>query len=149
MIKEIERKFLVDETKLPPNLVWVLVQQGYLSLKPQVRIRLWGGEGEITIKSQGTLSRDEWGYRIPAPEAEELLRLCDQRLIKKERTLIKTRGKEWVVDRFLDPQAGLITAEIELETEEESIELPPWVTKEVTNDEKYLNVNLIRPLGST
>ncbi|SVE54772.1 uncharacterized protein METZ01_LOCUS507626, partial [marine metagenome] len=37
---------------------------------------------------------------------------------------------------------GLWIAEIELEFEEESFDVPKWVLEEVTGDEKYYNSNL-------
>ena len=33
-------------------------------------------------------------------------------------------------------------AEIELQNEDEHFELPPWVTEEVTDDDRYYNANL-------
>jgi len=37
----------------------------------------------------------------------------------------------------------LVVAELELDTEDQHIELPDWVGKEVTLDPNYLNSNLI------
>jgi adenylate cyclase len=50
----------------------------------------------------------------------------------------------WEVDEFLQENAGLIVAEVELGSEEERIELPPWVGEEVSHDSRYLNVNLMK-----
>jgi len=36
----------------------------------------------------------------------------------------------------------LIVAEIELSDEDEEFEKPVWLTKEVTDDQRYLNSNL-------
>jgi adenylate cyclase len=33
-------------------------------------------------------------------------------------------------------------AEVELESEDEAVMLPPWVTKEVSGDKRYFNANL-------
>lgn len=143
-MKEIERKFLVDAEKLPKNLGWKLVRQGYLSFEPQVRVRIWDEKNELTIKSAGTLVRDEWNYPIPAEDAEALMKLCNEHIIEKERALIDFEGKEWCVDRFHGKNKGLITAEIELESENEKFTLPNWISQEVTGDERYLNINLVR-----
>jgi adenylate cyclase len=39
---------------------------------------------------------------------------------------------------------GLIVAEIELGSEDEAFELPSWAEKEVSDDPRYYNVNLIK-----
>lgn len=144
MKKEIERKFLVNHAKLPTILNWELVKQGYLSFDPQVRVRVWRGGGALTIKSKGTKIRDEWEYKIPIADADGLLGLCGQYVIEKDRSLVWVANKEWSIDRFHGKHEGLVTAEVELERENESVELPAWVKQEVTGDEQYLNINLVR-----
>lgn len=143
-MKEIERKFLVDEKKLPKDLVWESVKQGYLSFEPQVRIRIWRGTADITVKSHGTVVRDEFKYDISLEDAEEMMKICDSRVILKDRALPIIDGKEWTVDRFYGANEGLVTAEIELTSESESVSIPEWITKEVSGDERYLNINLAR-----
>jgi len=64
MSKEIERKFLVDKSKIPEG-EWFSVKQGYLNFIPQVRVRVSPNKSDITIKSDGMLTRDEWVYQIP------------------------------------------------------------------------------------
>jgi CYTH domain-containing protein len=42
----------------------------------------------------------------------------------------------------------LLLAEIELDSEDEKFILPPWVTKEVTGDDRYYNSNLaVKPFS--
>ena len=48
----------------------------------------------------------------------------------------------WEVDEFLGENAGLVVAEIELESEDEVFELPSWIGDEVTSDARYYNSNL-------
>ncbi len=145
MGKEIERKFLVDVAKLPPNLDWQPLKQGYLAFEPcQVRVRISRGVGTLTIKSAGALVRDEWEYVIPPANVEKLLPFCGHYIIEKERVYIELDEKTWSIDRYLKKHAGLVTAEIELDHEDEEIRLPPWITREVTGDESYLNMNLAR-----
>jgi adenylate cyclase len=77
-------------------------------------------------------------------DAEEMLtNLCQKPLIDKKRYLIKHEGHLWEVDVFEGENKGLIVAEIELESEDEAFTLPKWVTKEVTEDKRYANSNLI------
>jgi len=54
------------------------------------------------------------------------------------------RGKNlWEVDEFEGENKGLIVAEIELESEDESFEIPAWIGNEVTHDPRYYNSSLI------
>lgn len=144
---EIEKKFLVKRDlwdKVKPN--GKLYKQGYLlrSKEKTVRVRLIEGEsGYITIKGKTTgFSRPEYEYAIPEKDAAELLkRFCDA-IVSKHRFEIEVKGKLWEVDEFLDDNEGLIIAELELDDEKETFELPGWVDKEVTDDERYYNSQL-------
>ena len=63
-------------------------------------------------------------------------------LISKTRYRLPHRGLVWEVDVFAGDNAGLIVAEVELDSEQQAIDLPAWVREEVTHDPRYLNVNL-------
>ena len=99
----------------------------------------------ITIKGisqQGGMSRFEWENEIPLDEAQELLKLCEKGKIEKTRFEIKS-GKHIIeVDEFYGENEGLIMAEIELTSEEETFERPEWLGEEVTNDTRYYNAYL-------
>lgn len=56
---------------------------------------------------------------------------------------IQFSGKLWEVDVFITPMEGLILAEIELSDEQETFELPNWVTEEVTGNPTYYNANML------
>lgn len=149
MGKEIERKFLVDLTKLDiaKYTNWTTnIKQGYLSedIERTIRIRTDDKKAFITIKG-GTqnITRSEFEYEIPFEDAEELLKMCNKTIIK-ERTIIKYNKRYWSIDVFRGDNEGLVVAEIELKSEKEKFALPPWVTQEVSNDSKYLNVQLLR-----
>ncbi|MEC8434283.1 MAG: hypothetical protein VXZ27_00440, partial [SAR324 cluster bacterium] len=45
-------------------------------------------------------------------------------------------------DEFHGDNAGLVVAEIELENEEQPFAKPPWLGEEVSQDPRYLNINL-------
>ncbi len=150
---EIERKFLIDETKLPTLQNGYTIKQGYIQTidHTTVRIRVRGQEAFLTIKgkSQGA-SRLEFEYPIPLNDAEEMLtNLCHASRVEKTRYLIEYEGHTWEVDIFEGSNKGLMIAEIELESEKEVFSLPEWVTKEVTEDVRYFNANLVeRPYTS-
>ncbi|WP_269224226.1 CYTH domain-containing protein [Flavobacterium sp. IMCC34518] len=145
---EIERKFLVTskafkEVAFNQNRI----KQGYLSSIPErtVRVRVKGNKGFLTIKgisNESGMSRFEWEKEIPVDEAEKLLLLCEKGVIDKTRFEIKTGHHIFEVDEFYGENEGLIMAEIELQSEEESFEKPIWLGEEVTNDNRYYNAFL-------
>lgn len=147
MAIEIERKFLVDENKLSGLnfLSAEKISQGYLSREPTVRVRLTDKRTCLTIKSATTgITRQEFEYEIPSADAEQLLELCGQEVIKKIRRKIFHGGHTWEVDFFAGRHDGLIIAEVELESPDEIVELPDWVTREVSDDPRYFNSNLVK-----
>lgn len=151
MGKEIERKFLIhqpkwDKLKKPKGK---LLRQGYL-LTDQIktiRVRATESNGFLTIKGQTVgATRLEYEYEIPVSEATELLDNFSVSELSKTRYEIEFNGKLWEVDVFAGDNDGLIVAEIELESEDEIFDLPDWIAKEVTEDERYYNSNLtVRP----
>jgi len=147
MAKEIERKFLVDPEKLPPLKNPHTIKQGYIpgSLTATVRIRISDDDAYLTIKGRATgLTRSEFEYPIPLPDAQEMLEeLCNGDVIKKKRYLFPYEGHLWEIDIFEGSNEGLIIAEIELSDENETFTKPEWITKEVSYDPKYRNSNLI------
>lgn len=148
MAQEIERKFLVGNDSWRSGASGIRFRQGYLSTDPQrtVRVRLEGDRGVLTIKglSRG-LSRAEFEYPIPAAEAAILLdTLCLRPLIEKTRYRVEHGGHLWEIDEFSGDNAGLVLAEVELSSEDEQVELPPWAGPEVSTDPRYYNANLVR-----
>jgi len=147
MAQEIERKFLVLNNDYKNGIDGVLYRQGYLCISPKrtIRVRTVGNTGYITIKglSKGA-ARSEFEYSIPKNDAEKLFLLCETPLIEKYRYFVPYKGNTWEVDEFLGENNGLVIAEIELESETQTFELPPWVGAEVTSDPRYYNSNLVR-----
>ena len=148
MATEIERKFLVKGDEWRTLATGIFYRQGYLSTKKDcsVRVRLVGDRGYLTIKglTQG-FSRAEYEYVIPAEDARYMLdKLCVRPLIEKTRYKIDYAGLTWEVDEFAGENQGLIIAEVELPEENHQIELPNWIDKEVSDDPRYYNVNLIQ-----
>ncbi len=147
MAVEIERKFLVDKRKLHA-LTFTSeekIAQGYLSFSPTVRVRLKDNRGFLTVKSSTVgISRQEFEYEIPAEDAEQLLKLCGRFVLKKYRRKLEYGGHVWEVDFFAGRHAGLVLAEVELNASDESVDLPDWVSREVSGDARYFNSNLVR-----
>jgi adenylate cyclase len=147
MPKEIERKYLVNKEK------WAkthkpkgqLYRQGYILTEPTktIRVRLTETKGFLTIKGLSVgATRPEYEYEIPVQHAQELLDNFTVSELSKIRYKINFKGKIWEVDEFLGTNVGLLIAEIELKSEDETYELPDWVGEEVTGDDKYYNSSL-------
>lgn len=147
MATEIERKFLVDKSKMRA-LKFIdeqKISQGYLSRDPTVRVRLTDSRAWLTIKSSTRgISRQEFEYEIPTADAEALLKLCGRDVLKKYRRKIFYGGHLWEIDFFAGRHAGLILAEVELSAPDEPVDLPDWITKEVSGDSRYFNSNLVK-----
>jgi len=147
MGKEIERKFLVKGDSWRGLAEGKHYRQGYLSTVKErtVRVRTAGDKGYITVKGITTgASRSEYEYEIPTNDANEMLdKLCERPLIEKTRYRIPKDGLAWEVDEFEGDNRGLITAEVELKDEKQSVQLPDWIDKEVTDDPRYFNANLV------
>jgi adenylate cyclase len=142
---EIERKYLVCNDKWRSLGVPVRYSQGYFigDSEKTVRVRVAGENGFLTIKGISIgFSRKEFEYRIPLNDANELLLMCSIPLIGKYRTKILYEDKIWEVDEFEGDNKGLILAEIELKSEDETFSIPPWIGREVTGDIRYYNFHL-------
>lgn len=150
MSLEIERKFLVDAEKISAlNLSGgEKISQGYLSIEPArtVRVRVKKNRGFLTIKTANVgIVRSEFEYEIPLADAQELLKICAPNILSKVRHKIEHAGKIWEVDIFEGKHAGLILAEVEMDTPEEFIELPDWLGEEVSENPRYFNSKLCCP----
>ncbi|PTT87361.1 adenylate cyclase [Pelomonas sp. HMWF004] len=143
---EIERKFLVTgEAWRQPAERQTRFSQGYLSRDPArtVRVRIAGERAFLTVKGATTgASRAEFEYEVPLADARQLLTLCDGPLVDKVRHLCVHEGMTWEVDEFLGANAGLVVAEIELQSEAQAFAQPAWLGAEVTGDARYVNANL-------
>ena len=148
MATEIEHKYLVKTelwNKVTPGKS-VQIKQAYLLTDPDktVRIRTAGEKGFVTIKGRTKgASRLEFEYEIPLADANELLNKFCTNIINKTRYYVKYENKTWEVDVFEGSNAGLIVAEIELESTDQSFKKPDWVREEVTSDFRYFNSALI------
>ena len=145
---EIERKFLVrsDGFKTQTSKKSRIIQ-GFLNTHPErtVRIRISGDQAFLTIKgksSKNGLTRFEWEKEIPVVEAEELMKLCEPGIIEKSRYLLEIKNHTFEIDEFHGDNQGLIVAEIELQSENDTFDKPEWLGEEVTGDVRYYNSQL-------
>lgn len=149
MGQEIERKYLITGEFKSKAIKSLQIKQGYLSSIPErtVRVRIQDNQGFLTIKGsnkKNSISRFEWEKEITKEEANELIQLCEVGIIDKIRYIVPFGDKIIEVDEFYGENEGLILAEIELDDENETIEKPDWLGKEVTDDPRYYNSMLMK-----
>jgi adenylate cyclase len=155
---EIERKFLVagDAWRVAAHAV-VPMTQGYLNdqdamdeavhgraaQRASVRVRIAGDQAFLNLKSRELGgSRQEFDYAIPVADAQALMALCVGGTIDKRRHLVRHGTHLWEIDEFLGDNAGLVVAEIELDSVDEGFERPGWLSAEVTGLARYYNLAL-------
>ena len=157
---EIERKYLVTSDCYKELAVARYhIRQGYISREKTgtVRVRITDDKAYLTIKGKpaaGHFARYEWEKEIDVQEAEELMKLCQGTVIDKTRWIVPAETGDnlqltvdnlqliWEVDEFHGQHEGLVVAEIELECEEQSFEIPDFIGDEVTHDPRYYNANM-------
>ena len=145
---EIERKFLVrndDYKRQAYNSSRIC--QGYICSGHgrTVRVRIRDQHGYLTIKGPSNhdgISRYEFEKEITLDEAQHLMQLCEPGRIDKTRYLVKSGNHIFEVDEFYGDNEGLVMAEVELHSEDESFEKPDFIGKEVTGDRRYYNGHL-------
>lgn len=157
---EIERKYLVtSDCYRELAVARYHIRQGYISREKTgtVRVRITDDKAYLTIKGKpaaGHFARYEWEKEIDVQEAEELMKLCQGTVIDKTRWIVPAETVDnlqltvdnlqliWEVDEFHGKHEGLVVAEIELDNEEQSFEIPDFIGDEVTHDPRYYNANM-------
>lgn len=145
---EIERKFLV--TSLPDDLEafpYRTIEQGYLCTDPVIRIRRDNNKYELTYKSKGFMSRQEYNLPLTEESYSHLLSKVDGRLIRKTRYMIPLENSLTIeLDIFDGDLAPLILAEVEFQDEASALSFTPpaWFGEDVTFSGKYHNSSLSR-----
>jgi adenylate cyclase len=148
MGKEIERKFLIRGDAWRSQAKGMFYRQGYLNSAKErtVRIRTIDDKAFLTIKGLTVgATRSEYEYEIPPADCNAMLDvLAEKPLIEKKRYKVPFEGLTWEIDEFFGDNAGLIVAEVELNSEAQAFKRPEWVGAEVTTDPRYFNSNLIK-----
>lgn len=149
MTTEIERKFLVGEP--PPAAdrgAGEHYRQGYVAEDGDVavRVRITPSSAVLTVKAGRGVTRTEVEKPLTAEEAEALWQHTDGRRLTKVRHKIAVAGGVAELDVYEGALAGLLTVEVEFETEDaaRSFEPPAWFGREVTDDARWTNASLAR-----
>jgi len=149
MATEIERKFRVKGDFKADAFESLRITQGYLCSVPErtVRVRIKGDKGYLTIKGIGNesgASRYEWEREILVSDVEDLLKMCEPGVIDKTRYHARSGDHTFEVDEFHGDNDGLVVAEVELSSEDETFEEPAWLGDEVTGEARYYNSMLMK-----
>ncbi|HEY9063163.1 MAG TPA: dockerin type I domain-containing protein [Pseudobacteroides sp.] len=149
---EIERKFLLDPSKIPYDLKTLdkyELTQAYISFSPEIRIRNaddW--MYFLTVKAyvdQFGMVREEREFWITEQEYNALMKKIEGNIIYKTRYQgLDEKGVMFAIDIFKGNLAGLAYYEVEFPNEEAANKYTPpsWVGLDVTNDKRYKNGSL-------
>jgi CYTH domain-containing protein len=146
---EIERKFsLAREPRWLGDCEATRIEQGYLAIEgeggTEVRLRRRDGETVLTVKCGSGRTRTEEEIDLEPEQFEALWPLTEDRRVAKMRYLVPTETGDVEVDVFEGELAGMVTAEIEFDSEAASDAFEPadWLGAEVTDDDRYANETL-------
>ena len=144
---EIERRFVVKY--LPENLnqhPHERITQGYLQTNDGTSVRLRKEKGKYyqTTKTGSGKVRAETNIEISKELFDALWHLTKGRRLEKTRYEIPYKGRTIQLDIYHGKLRGLITCEVEFDSEKEcdKFEPPNWFGKEVTENKNYSNKNL-------
>lgn len=161
-LKEVERKYLVDPENIPvdlENCQRAELKQGYLAISAdgsETRIRSFGDgkRFELTVKSSGTVIRDEQNIKITEEMFDTLWPLTSGARVEKTRyyiPLVDEHGREYTaeLDVYKGHLEGLATIEVEFGGREadasvraDTFKPPEWFGKDVSGDKRYKNRSL-------
>lgn len=138
---EIERKWILKRVPTEFHLVKnSKVEQLYISINPEVRLRYNSGSKEpfrITVKGEGTLSREEIETEISEDFYNQIKNFVGKSPITKDYSIFNCGGYPLAVS--VVDNGAFIYAEVEFESEEQArnFQLPIDDAVEVTDDPNY------------
>ena len=146
MALEIERRFLIKNDNWKEFITKkIYIEQGYLSKSIDgwiIRVRLIGKNSKIALKKHiKGFTNFEFEYSIPRSDAETIMSNLSN-TIKKDRYFIEIEKKSWIIDCFKENNYPLEIAEIELSHEKEDLNLPSFISKEITGLKYFSNFSL-------
>jgi len=154
---EIEKKFIVKLIDIPLDLAnsknanKYIITQSYISFSPEIRLRKVISDNNnrfyITIKipvDKFGMIREEYEYAISESKYNFLLKFKEGNTIEKTRYQFMYNKKMFAVDKFNGFLNGLVVAEVEFDSEDETKSFipPKWLGKDITSNKKYKNGNL-------
>jgi adenylate cyclase len=153
-VREIERKFLVRA--LPDDLpTGRSIRQAYVAVEGDVSVRVRDDAGSriLTVKGGRGTVRTEIELELSAERFDALWELAGDRSVEKTRHVLPLPQGSVELDMYGGTLVGLIVAEVEFGSIEESeaFDPPAWFGAEVTGDPAWTNASLAlhgRPPGA-
>ena len=151
---EINQFYLKNVKQVEDEITWngklLVKEERVLSNITTWRIRFSEGVVTLTAKGRRTgASAPEFEWNIPN-ELYESLALDNLPSVRKTRYYwTADDGLIWEIDEFEGMIAGLIIAEVELESEAQEVEIPDWVGLEITYLSGWSNSSLSRMINDS
>jgi CYTH domain-containing protein len=144
---EIERKYLVCEQPDLAGAQSERIVQGYLAIgqdNREVRVRRSDDRCVLTVKTGAGQSRGETEIEISREQFEALWPLTDGMRLDKSRYRLPYRNHIIELDIYHGRLEGLMTAEVEFDSDRDSAAFTPphWFDKEITEESAYKNQSL-------
>ena len=145
---EIERKFLINPNDLN-RLIFELQNECPDSISDYyfndyTRLRKINNDYFITVKSIGTIERQEYEYALKE------IPIIPGRMLSKLRYYYPYKGHKFEINfynlYYHTPFSNdkLVLVEVELKDKDEHVELPDWIGMEVTEDPRFYNRNIFK-----
>ena len=146
---EIERKFRPErDPDWLSGCEATRIELGYRALAggggAVARLPRRDGEMLLTVKRGAGEVRTEEEIALEPEQFEALWPLTEGNRVQKVRYLVPSAKGEIEVDVFEGELAGMITVEMEFDSEAQSdaFDPPEWLGREVTGDDRYANETL-------
>ena len=149
-----ERIFRVELTGEIPECSESMITQTYLVTEPGSEVRLrrreWSGGKVVNVHRSKKRINDneviETERQVDNNLYEQMLSQADpyRCTIRKKRQSFILKGQFFEIDTFLEPVSNLVMMETKGVTEQETVNVPPFVKvlEDVTGNSKYLNYNI-------
>lgn len=144
---EIEHKFLVKTDEWRSQATECSeIRTFYLACNDSMEIRISHRHGRWIqcVKSQDMYERKEVWTVIPEEYAEALVKNFPMKSVRKLRYIVPYGDLKWEIDEFLDDNAGLVIAELEVPSTTFVIDKPSWVGEDITFNLQYYNQYLAK-----
>ena len=147
MSREIEKKYLVNNfPEISDNIIRNEIMQGYIFITDSMELRLRKKSGQYfqTIKTGEGLNRGEFEVELSANQFDVLWPLTENKRVEKTRYEINYSGFLVELDVYKGILGGLMTAEVEFNSEDEiqNFNPPDWFGEDITLDKRYKNKSL-------
>ena len=147
MSREIEKKYLVNIfPEISDNIIRNEIMQGYVFITDSMELRLRKKSDKYfqTIKTGEGLNRGEFEVELSANQFDVLWPLTENKRVEKTRYEINYSGFLVELDVYKGILGGLMTAEVEFNSEDEiqNFNPPDWFGEDITLDKRYKNKSL-------